>query len=326
VPGSDASATLPHGSAASGMSPSTHAAGTAAPVVDADVRPAAAADTTHAPHTTQDAGSAHTTTDGPASGAAEGPATEATPSGGENASGATDGDLDGADGGDPVDPANGGGHGGGPDRSSDQIIRDFADEHGLSNQDLHDLRHTPASQLSQDQRAQLLELRSLIDAPTPDTHLVKVIPFDDVSRYQYGEYGPQVGGFVARASDLNPWGGLDQVVADARLDYTPNSGQTNPYTVPGADSYGFIEFQTQDVDLLGVPFSPEFGGTAEYDQPFAGSGFLLNRDDVWRPEYEASARMDLSEGARLWAVGPDGPRLVGIYIPGRGFFAPGSGS
>jgi len=229
-------------------------------------------------------------------------------------------------GGDPVDPASNTGHGGGPEFSSDQIIRDFADANGLSNQDLHDLRHTPAAQLTPDQRAQLLELRGLIDTPTPDTHMVKVIPFDDVARYLSGDYAPQVRGFVARATDLNPWGGLDQVVADARLDYTPDSGRTNPYTEPGADSYGFIEFQTDQTHRLTTPFSPEFGGTAQYDQPFAGSGFLLNRDDVWRPEYEASAPMDMSAGARIWAVGPDGPRLVGIYVPGRGFFTPGSGS
>jgi hypothetical protein len=296
VAGSDTAGAPPYGGSGSGASSTPHA-----PALDSTP----AADTVDAPAPTADA-------DAP--------------------------DSRAGDGDDPGVPADGAGNGPGPDRSSDQIIREYVDANGLSNQDLHDLRHTPAADLTPEQRRQLIEIRSLIEAPDGRTRLVKIIPFENIQKYLRPEFGgtgdfvrdvsaaPGVGGFVARATDLNPWGGLDQVVADARLDYTPADGQVNSYTAPGADSYGFIEFQTDDAGLLDVPYSPEFGGTSVHDQPFAGSGMLLNHDDVWRPEYEASGFMGVNEGARLWSVGPDGPRLVGIYIPGRGFIPVGSGS
>ena len=210
----------------------------------------------------------------------------------------------------------------GPERSSDSLLGEYVDANGMSNSDLHDLRRTPAADLTPEQRAMLQKLRTLIEAPTDRTHLVKVIPGAHVGAYLHGEYSG-VRGFVARATDVNPWGGLDQVVADARLDYTPDDGAVNPYTEPAASAYGFIEFQTPDAHNLGVPHSPEFGGTSTLDQPFSGSGFVLNRDNVWRPEYLAADRMQFADGARLWTVGPDGARLIGIYVQGIGFIGHG---
>jgi len=204
------------------------------------------------------------------------------------------------------------------DAGSNARIDEFALAHGHDLGDLHDLRRTPADQLTPAQRDLLQELRRLIDPPAPGTPLVKVIPIDDVGKYLHGPYS-QVGGYVARATDLNPWGGLSQIVADARLDYTMSDGSPSPYQRPGATEYGFIEFRTPDAAMLEVPFSPEFGGTVTDGAPFTGSGFLGNLDDVWRPEYRASGRLSMMEGARLWIVGPDGPRLVAIFDPDRGF-------
>lgn len=196
---------------------------------------------------------------------------------------------------------------------------EYAEANGLSNAELHDLRRTPADQLTLEQRQQLSELRNLIDAPTPETALLKVVPVDSIWKYMNGEWGDAVRGFVARDGDLNPWVGLDRIVADARLD-CPDSD----YLRPGVDSYGFIEFRTDDADLLDAPLSPEFGGKETHDAPFTGSGFLGNEDDVWRPEYKASGPLKMSSGAKLWIHGPDGPRLVGMYIDGHGFFTRGS--
>jgi hypothetical protein len=208
------------------------------------------------------------------------------------------------------------------DPGSNARIDEYAQAHGYDVRDLHDLRRTPADQLTPQQRDILQDLRTLIDPPTPRTPLVKVIPIDDVWKYMDGTYS-SVGGYIARATDLNPWGGLHQIVADARLDYTMADGSPSPYQRPGVTEYGFIEFHTPDADDLGIPFSPEFGGTVTDGAPFTGSGFLGNLDNVWRPEYKASGYLNLGEGARLWIVGPDGPRLLGTFIPDLGFIRAG---
>ncbi|MDN4480280.1 hypothetical protein [Demequina muriae] len=78
----------------------------------------------------------------------------------------------------------------------------------------------------------------------------------------------------------------------------------------------YIEFTTPDAHVLDTPYSPQFSGDVEMGQPFADSGFTLNKDSVWRPEYHVpddALPMSLNEGAKLWQVGPNGPELVAVW-------------
>ncbi|WP_084128050.1 hypothetical protein [Demequina sp. NBRC 110055] len=216
------------------------------------------------------------------------------------------------DSGDQPRPPTGGTSSSGPIESSDSAILDFAQSHSLSNEQLHDLRRTPVDDLTADQVATLKELRELIPAPTPDTAMVKVVPLDTAQKYLSGEYDAAVRGFVARATDIEPQGGLSRVVEDLRLDY-----DGSPYTAADAKGYAYIEFTTPDAARIDTPYSQKFGGSSDHDQPFTGNGFVGNTDGTWRPEYEINGgAVSLSDGAKLWQVGPDGPRLVGVLERG----------
>ena len=288
-------------------------AGSASPVVHADAgassHPAAPA---HAPAS----GSSADGTDGTGGADGAGVRPDAAGSDGAPAGAADDG------GGAPGDRGAGTpGHPG----NSDAVISQAARADGVSLTELHDLRNTPVTDLSASQIDALRAYRDLIPDVDGGTAMVKVLPHADAASYLSNTYD-SVGGFVARAGDVDTGAPLARVVEDLRLDYVPDTGSVNPYTAPGADSFAYIEFAPSRPDLVETAYGPVFGGVTDKAAPFTGNGFTGTPRLGFIPEYVVSngERMSLTTGDRIFENVDGRTRLLGVFEDGVGFVTVGA--
>lgn len=154
------------------------------------------------------------------------------------------------------------------------------------------------------------DIRDSVPEITVETPLQKTIPTNHVERYLSGTYA-EIGGFIAKVDDVEHIKGYEEVVESFRLDYTDQSGK-RPFP-EGGNSYGKIEFTTNNVDNIEIPYGKKFGGTATDGPPCTLNGFTGSRNEEIIPEWKFSRRHFPHEGAKLYSVKNGVEKLVGIF-------------
>lgn len=168
----------------------------------------------------------------------------------------------------------------------------------------------------------LKEERDKIDTPTQDTVMQKVICVDKgninedlkeylnpVDRDSGKAKDADVYGFVSKAEDSAPFTRTPQeCYENLRLDYDETK-----YKYPDQSVY-VLRFT--DGTNYDIPYSKEFGGTKEREQPCTGNGYIGNEKNII-PEYEV--RREHNQGAvvtdgNIYRINPDGTEeLVAEY-------------
>ncbi len=172
-----------------------------------------------------------------------------------------------------------------------------------------------------DERQYLKDVRDSVDAPTESTVMQKVVGVDtgdiqkDLDKYlnPYDFDGnaceSHVTGYVAKAEDAAPFTGTpQQCFYNMRLDYPDTQ-----YQSPDQSVY-VIRFT--DGNNYDIPYSKEFDGYTENDQPFTGNGFVAAKDTV-TPEYTVHPQEKkgaiVTDGV-IYRVNPDGfEEIVATY-------------
>ena len=149
-------------------------------------------------------------------------------------------------------------------------------------------------------------VRDSIPDPDNDTLLQKVVDEDTMKKYLGGEY-KDVGGSIAKLSDVKDLKTYTQVYNGLRLDYYkttfPNPGSEN------ATMYA-IRFTTDDAEtMMQKSVRSDVLNNAEWKPPYTGTGFLSSADELdfsnFNPETNYPANV-ISEGKQVI------PEYIGI--------------
>jgi hypothetical protein len=215
-------------------------------------------------------------------------------------------------------------------------LRSFQDDvnmvlrrEGVSLEEFNRMKELPVSELSSGEAKLMKNIRTLIEPPTSETLMQKIIHADDIPGYFQGINGGDsystVGGFVTEAADMKGISSYTDIRESLRLDYKLANGEI-PYK-PEMDSYGVIRFKTENVDKLTNKniFSPELGGLNGNPAPATGHGFTSARNGNIIPEYAFPDKtyLDVLDGAELYRVDKNGGELlIGVYVEKEGRFIP----
>lgn len=180
---------------------------------------------------------------------------------------------------------------------------------GLSEYSFTKLRLKDVKQLTAEERKALKQIRESVPMPNSDTRMQKIIPIEDVDKYVSGEYS--IRGFVSRADDglfKNPTDAFDSL----RLDYKETK------FVRRGDSVGIIRYSTAESADAKIPYSPELGGTFEFDSPFTGNGFTKSLNGHIVPEYHTKELEQLNPGSKMYELKTDGTLTeIAEYVKGE---------
>ncbi len=102
------------------------------------------------------------------------------------------------------------------------------------------------------------------------------------------------------------------MVESQRLDYKVNG--VRPYPENG-DAYGYIKFQTNDVDNLEIPFGELLGGSNTDGYPCTLNGFTGAGNGEMIPEWfvERENAVEPIDGAELHQVVDGVDKIIAIY-------------
>ncbi|MBC2224888.1 ribonuclease YeeF family protein [Listeria seeligeri] len=188
----------------------------------------------------------------------------------------------------------------------DKILK----EQNLSMEEFQELKLKPIQDLTNAEVKALKAIRKAVPKITTDTLLQKTIPVGDIEKYLAGDYA-EIGGYIAKADDVSHIKGYGDVVESSRLDYTSWDG-TRPFPEDG-NTYGKIEFKTDAVDDIEVPYGERFGGKNTDGPPCTLNGFTGSRNGEVIPEWLFENRHLPTDGAELFVVKDGIENLVGIF-------------
>ncbi len=106
------------------------------------------------------------------------------------------------------------------------------------------------------------------------------------------------------------------MVESLRLDYKVNG--VRPYPENG-DAYGYIKFQTNDVDNIEIPFGELLGGSNTDGYPCTLNGFTGARNGEMIPEWFVGKKnvVEPIAGAELHQVVNGVDKIIARFIKGH---------
>ncbi|RDW16456.1 hypothetical protein CWR48_16360 [Oceanobacillus arenosus] len=174
----------------------------------------------------------------------------------------------------------------------------------------------PIDELTETELVIMKEIRESVPRPTPDTILQKTIPAHDIEKYLNGDYY-ELGGYLAKADDVDHIKSYDDVVESFRLDYSfPDGWRPFP---EGGTTYGKIKFNSINIneDQLKIPTGKRLGGNNDDGPPCTLNGFTGSRNGEVIPEWKYEGRYIPEDGAELYIIENGKERLLAIYELGR---------
>ena len=189
---------------------------------------------------------------------------------------------------------------------------DILERHGLTVDDLHHLTPEHVSALSPAHQDALHELRRSYPEVTEDTQLQKVLPEEagekllnnDVNE-EAGHSTDGMGGSIAVFDHVRNLDNTSTIIEGLGLKYdqTPFVDDRPMYAV---------RFHMRNADTIDIPDGPlskllgdDRGFDPGYDMPFTGSGYTNSSHHIV-PEYWAMKNSQMTPGAEMWRIEPDG--------------------
>ncbi len=197
-----------------------------------------------------------------------------------------------------------------------KVVDAILEHYGTTQEEFNHLRLKKVSSLSDSERELMKGIREAVPKPGGNTVFQKTIPVEDIPKY-LGENGySSVQGYIANYDDVSHISGYKNVVESLRLDYKVNG--VRPYPENG-DAYGYIKFQTNDVDNIEIPFGELLGGSNTDGYPCTLNGFTGARNGEMIPEWFVGKKnaVEPIEGAELHQVINGVDTIIGIYEEGH---------
>lgn len=165
-----------------------------------------------------------------------------------------------------------------------------------------------ASQMSEEERTLMNNIRAKQIVPTKDTLMQKVITVYDMNKYLSGEYKTPKG-FVYVCADVKHLTTVKELYEGLALNY---EGSLFSAEDP---SIAVIRFQADNIDTAIIPRSVSNNGTFTDGLPFGGTGFSTGSvTTLGVPEWVLPDFAVLSDGAQLIEITQDGTEtLRGTY-------------
>ncbi|MGJ8729587.1 hypothetical protein ACRW9N_03855, partial [Listeria aquatica] len=184
------------------------------------------------------------------------------------------------------------------------------EKHHLTLDEFNQLKLKPVQELTDAEVRTLKDIRDSVPKITTETPLQKTIPEGDIEKYLSGEYD-KIGGYIAKSDDVGHITGYEDVVESSHLDYTTWDGK-RPFPEDG-NTYGKLEFRTDKVGDIEIPYGERYGGTNIDDPPCTYNGFTASRNGEVVPEWKFNGYNYPKEGAKLYKVINGKEKLVGIF-------------
>jgi hypothetical protein len=190
-----------------------------------------------------------------------------------------------------------------PKFTKDAISKDPAHGDTVNRSDLDALRNQPTSQLTDSQKQELRSIRETADIERTTT-MEKVLTQSDANRIVAGQgrnpgEDPQIGGFVARAQDIQDLRSSPDYYNGLRLDYPRSS-------FDAAQPMYAVRYSATDTTRYSVPYDSNMTSSQAVNNPppYTGNGYTGDRSYP-RPEFVQ--RPDgIPEGAEMYRISPDG--------------------
>lgn len=185
------------------------------------------------------------------------------------------------------------------------------------------MRMKCASELTNEERKIMMNIREQVPPPNNDTILQKVIDGGKIDNYlKDDDPWNTVGGFITKAQDTKGLSTLQEVYDGLALEY-----ENTPFNVVVDKDYGIIRFKTNALDKIdvsygptmeGVGAKPPIGGFDNSPDPFTGHGFTKDMNGNIIPEFTMQ-RLQPNDGAELYRVNSETgvEELVAKYVNGR---------
>lgn len=132
-----------------------------------------------------------------------------------------------------------------------------------------------------------------------DVEFRKYITQQDLIKYLNGEYNT-IGGYFSRNCDSRVLTEYNEIFNSVRLDY-PNTAYN-----PEKDKFiAYITFRlkgSDDLTKIEIPYSELFGGKLSDSPPVSGTAILNSKNGLLIPEFKATERLELIDGAELHII------------------------
>jgi len=176
------------------------------------------------------------------------------------------------------------------------------------------------------QMANIKVVRDSIPNPTNETIMQKVInPTYLDSFFEIGgDYANNVGGSVAKYSDVQDLKTYKDIYNGLRLDYD-NTPFKNPYS-SGEKNMFAIRFTTSDTSMINISYKSADLGTNTFGKPYTGNGFLSAATELdlsagypgkvtqignqLIPEYYCKGNITLNAGAEMYKITESGEEIL----------------
>ncbi|KIS21063.1 membrane protein [Streptococcus equi subsp. zooepidemicus Sz35] len=182
-------------------------------------------------------------------------------------------------------------------KSTNQIIFEKLKEHNLNLNEFKRLRMSRVSNMTELELNMMKDIREAIPHPTKQTVMSKIIPVENADNFLNGHWDPRARGYFSKLSDVKDVKNADDVINALRLDY-----EGTPYIdVNGNNVNDFvrIEFTTNQIDDIEIPYGKEMGGGYIDPYPATGNGFTSSPDFIV-PEYVAKGNIPLNDGTKIY--------------------------
>jgi hypothetical protein len=153
-------------------------------------------------------------------------------------------------------------------------------------------RLAPPNTITEENIVKIKAIRDACPAPTSDTVMTKVIDDTTFDMYFSQEFNT-IQGFTAEKNYVENFTTPKEFKEGLALNYRGSAYSD--------DAIYVIEYTTEEVEKLKIPYSTEYGGnvvygSSNYQPPFTGNGFTASKDNLI-PEYE------------ITEYGPDGAKI-----------------
>lgn len=187
---------------------------------------------------------------------------------------------------------------------------------GISLSEFNKMRMKSMANLSNKEVKILKEIRDSVPRPDKNTVLQKTIPEKEINNYLGDNGYNKIRGFIVKRVDAQHLTTYDDIVEGLRVDYVDADGN-RPYP-PGGDTFGYIIFQSNDADKIGIPYGKKFGGNATDKWPCTLNGLLAAEDDI-TPEWVVLNEygIEVRDGAELHRVVGEDDRIIGVFRDGH---------
>ena len=190
-------------------------------------------------------------------------------------------------------------------------------KHGITLSEFHEMRKKPMNELSQKEIDILKSIRDAVPKPDKNTVLQKTIPAEDIDKYIGVNGRKTIRGYIAKRVDVEHLRQYDDVRKALRLDYVDQETGNIPFHEDG-DTYGYIKFQTEQADNIGIPYGKRFGGNNTDGSPCKLNGFVGSENGEITPEWREKNKepLEIKEGAELHKVVNGEDDIIAVFRDG----------